>query len=36
MGVDVDISKLQLVGDYSERYSAIPMLRRPDGSYTNW
>ena len=36
LGVDVDVTKLQLVGDYREKYSAIPMLRRPDGSYTNW
>lgn len=36
VGVEVDTSKLQLVGDYKEPYAAIPMLRRPDGSYTNW
>ena len=36
LGVDVDISKLQQIGDFSEKYTAIPMLRRPDGSYTNW
>jgi galactonate dehydratase len=36
LGVEVDFSRLQLVGDYTERYSPIPTLRRPDGSYTNW
>jgi L-alanine-DL-glutamate epimerase-like enolase superfamily enzyme len=36
IGVDVDTSKLQLIGDFTERYTPIPMIRRPDGSYTNW
>lgn len=36
IGVDVDTGKLQLIGDFSERYAAIPIVRRPDGSYTNW
>ena len=36
IGVDVDTSKLQLIGDFTERYTPIPMVRRPDGSYTNW
>ncbi|MBM3784161.1 MAG: mandelate racemase/muconate lactonizing enzyme family protein [Acidobacteria bacterium] len=36
IGVDVDTAQLQLIGEYKERYAAIPMLRRPDGSYTNW
>ena len=36
IGVEVDTSKLQLIGDFSERYTAIPMIRRPDGSFTNW
>ncbi|WP_419813895.1 mandelate racemase/muconate lactonizing enzyme family protein [Glacieibacterium sp.] len=35
-GVEVDTSKLQLIGDYKEAYTAIPTLDRPDGSYTNW
>ncbi len=35
-GVEVDTSKLQLVGDYTERYAALPTLDRPDGSFTNW
>jgi galactonate dehydratase len=36
LGVTVDTSKLKLVGDYTERYAAIPLNHRPDGSYTNW
>jgi hypothetical protein len=36
IGVDVDTSKLQMIGEYKERYHAIPMIRRPDGSFTNW
>lgn len=36
IGVDVDTTKLQQIGDFTERYTAIPMIRRPDGSYTNW
>jgi L-alanine-DL-glutamate epimerase-like enolase superfamily enzyme len=36
LGVDVDTTKLQQIGDFTERYTAIPMIRRPDGSYTNW
>ena len=36
IGVDVDTAKLQMIGEYKERYAAIPMIRRPDGSYTNW
>ena len=36
IGCDVDTSKLQLIGDWKDRYTAIPMIRRPDGSYTNW
>ena len=35
-GVEVDTSRLQLIGDYKEAYSAIPTLDRPDGTYTNW
>ena len=35
IGVDVDTSKLQLIGEFTERYAAIPIVRRPDGSYTN-
>lgn len=36
IGVEVDTTKLQMIGEYKERYTAIPMIRRPDGSYTNW
>jgi len=36
IGVEVDTTKLQMIGEYKERYAAIPMIRRPDGSYTNW
>jgi L-alanine-DL-glutamate epimerase-like enolase superfamily enzyme len=36
VGVEVDAARLQQIGNYTERYAAIPMLRRPDGSYTNW
>ena len=36
LGVTLDISKLQLIGDWSERYAPIPINHRPDGSYTNW
>ncbi|BDC51170.1 galactonate dehydratase [Bryobacterales bacterium F-183] len=36
LGVEVDTSKLQQIGDYREAYSLTPMLRRPDGSLTNW
>lgn len=36
LGVEVDTSKLQLIGDFQEAYSLTPMLRRPDGSLTNW
>lgn len=36
LGVEVDTSKLQLIGDFNERYTLIPSIRRPDGSFTNW
>ena len=36
LGVEVDTSKLQQIGDYKEHYVLTPMLKRPDGSYTNW
>jgi L-alanine-DL-glutamate epimerase-like enolase superfamily enzyme len=36
IGVEVDTSKLQLIGDYKDHYELTPMLRRPDGSLTNW
>ncbi|MCX6604541.1 MAG: mandelate racemase/muconate lactonizing enzyme family protein [Acidobacteria bacterium] len=36
LGVEVDTQQLQLIGDHKDRYSLTPMLRRPDGSLTNW
>jgi L-alanine-DL-glutamate epimerase-like enolase superfamily enzyme len=36
IGVEVDTAKLQLIADYTERYAMIPIIKRPDGSYTNW
>lgn len=36
LGVEVDFSKLQHMADYTERYAMMPILKRPDGSYTNW
>ncbi len=36
LGVEVDTSQLQQIGNYTEAYSLTPMLKRPDGSYTNW
>ncbi|HEU0162689.1 MAG TPA: mandelate racemase/muconate lactonizing enzyme family protein [Rhizomicrobium sp.] len=36
LGVTLDTSKLQQIGDWSEPYRPIPINRRPDGSYTNW
>jgi hypothetical protein len=36
IGVEVDTAKLQLIGDFKERYTLIPMIQRPDGSFTNW
>ena len=36
LGVEVDTTKLQQIGDWTEAYSLTPMLKRPDGSLTNW
>ncbi|HEY4075938.1 MAG TPA: mandelate racemase/muconate lactonizing enzyme family protein [Rhizomicrobium sp.] len=36
LGVTLDASKLQMVGDWTEHYAPIRINRRPDGSYTNW
>jgi L-alanine-DL-glutamate epimerase-like enolase superfamily enzyme len=36
LGVDVDVSKLQQIGDFTDHYELTPMLKRPDGSLTNW
>lgn len=36
LGVEVDTKQLQLLADITEHYAGINMIRRPDGSYTNW
>ncbi|MGH9454568.1 MAG: mandelate racemase/muconate lactonizing enzyme family protein [Terriglobia bacterium] len=36
LGVTLDTRPLQLAAEITERVQPIPMLRRPDGSYTNW
>jgi galactonate dehydratase len=36
LGVTLDTSKLQMVGDWTEHYEPIRINHRPDGSYTNW
>jgi len=36
LGVILDTRPLQLVAEVAERSRPVPMLRRPDGSYTNW
>ncbi|MGH9431946.1 MAG: mandelate racemase/muconate lactonizing enzyme family protein [Terriglobia bacterium] len=36
LGVALDTRPLQLAAEVTERVQPIPMLRRPDGSYTNW
>lgn len=36
LGVEVDVNKLQLLADIKEHYAGMQMIRRPDGSYTNW
>ncbi|HEU4548721.1 MAG TPA: mandelate racemase/muconate lactonizing enzyme family protein [Rhizomicrobium sp.] len=36
LGVTLDTSKLQQVGDWTEHYAPIQINHRPDGSYTNW
>jgi galactonate dehydratase len=36
LGVELDTSKLQLIGDWTERYAPIQLNQRSDGSYTNW
>ena len=36
LGVTLDASKLQMVGDWTEHYAPIQLNHRPDGSYTNW
>lgn len=36
LGVEVDFNRLELLAEISERSRPIPLLRRPDGSLTNW
>jgi galactonate dehydratase len=36
LGVTLDTKPLQLVSEITEQVQPIPMLHRPDGSYTNW
>lgn len=36
LGVEVDTAQLQQIGDFREHYQLTPMLKRPDGSLTNW
>ena len=36
LGVTLDVKPLQLVAEVTEPSRPIPMLRRPDGSITNW
>jgi L-alanine-DL-glutamate epimerase-like enolase superfamily enzyme len=36
LGVTLDTSKLQMVGNWTEHYAPIQINKRPDGSYTNW
>jgi galactonate dehydratase len=36
LGVTLETKPLRLVAEVTERSRPIPMLRRPDGSYTNW
>jgi L-alanine-DL-glutamate epimerase-like enolase superfamily enzyme len=36
LGVEVDTSKLKLVGEYTAYNQPIPLFKRPDGSITNW
>jgi len=36
LGVEVDFKRLELLAEITERSRPIPLLRRPDGSITNW
>jgi galactonate dehydratase len=36
LGVTLDTKPLRLIAEITERSRPIPMLNRPDGSYTNW
>ena len=36
LGVEVDLGKLSLLGEYHEYRAGMLLNRRPDGSFTNW
>ncbi len=36
LGIELDAKPLQLAAEITQRSRPIPMLRRPDGSITNW
>jgi len=36
LGVTLDLKRLELVSEITERKRPVPMLERPDGSITNW
>ena len=36
LGVDLDLKPLQQTLEVTQRWRPTPMLRRPDGSITNW
>jgi L-alanine-DL-glutamate epimerase-like enolase superfamily enzyme len=36
LGVTFDATKVKMIAEFTQRNQPIPMLRRPDGSMTNW
>jgi L-alanine-DL-glutamate epimerase-like enolase superfamily enzyme len=36
LGVEIDVKQLELQADITEKFAPTPILRRPDGSITNW
>jgi len=36
LGVEIDVKQLELQADITEKFAPTPILRRPDGSLTNW
>jgi L-alanine-DL-glutamate epimerase-like enolase superfamily enzyme len=36
LGVEFDAKRTQLISDITQRFVPLPILRRPDGSMTNW
>jgi hypothetical protein len=36
LGVEVDVSKLKKIGEYTTYAMGMPLNKRPDGSYTQW